>query len=576
MAPLDQTNLLTGLPLLLAVLSLNMANAVAFMDLLGLPSLLPSIATTLHAGETITWAATSQLVSATIGQCLLGYLSDLFGRKRMLQTALALLMVGTLACGLCGSVLRGKAGWFYVCRAVTGVATGSISNLVNVAQNDFCTQKQRANLQGVQGASVALGSAAGLLVGAALAQSGGGNTATWQFLYYIEFVLAGVALVNLSWCVPSKVAPPSRKEVWKCFATIDWAGIILGTATMVPALVILTEGRKFGWRSPTSISLIVVAGMSCIGFLIIGFKQPFKRYGVRPIVPFHLFGNRTICVLYLQNILLGDAYYAFIVFFPLYWQLIAGFSALKAGLLLLPYLVTHGLWSTGSAKLVGFLAGRHKGARSFTYIFFLAFTSWAAAMLIFACVPHNLSVSVVIVLEVMTGIGTGGVFQNSVNALRTQVTSADSAVALGTRNVLRFFGGSMGTAISATIMESLVQRELPSHLDYLARATFTRNGSLSPADAKAVHAAYGIAMRGVFLAAGIAVSLCVVLTFVIPDPGPPKAVTSKQPVEADIDIEFSASTTPDSGLSKRQDSVVGLSAGMQDETAYGDMVGLQY
>ncbi|KAK5128371.1 hypothetical protein LTR85_003039 [Meristemomyces frigidus] len=557
----DQTNHLTGKPLALAVIALNFANAVAFMDILGIPVLLPVIAQHLNAAQTITWAATSQLVSATVGQCILGYISDLFGRKKMLQTALSLLMVGTLACGLCS--LTKSAPLFYACRAITGVATGSISNLVNVAQNDFCTAKQRANLQGVQGASVALGSALGLLVSAALAQKDGGPVATWQFLYYIECILAGVALLIISLCVPSKIATPSQQEVWKCIKTIDWAGILLGTATIVPALILLTEGRTFGFKSPACIALMVIAAMSCIGFLVTGFTQPFKRYGVRPIVPFHLFSNRTICMIYVQNILLGDAYYAFIVFFPMYWQLIAGFSPLKTASLMLPYLVTHGAWSTVSAKVVGMLAARHTGAKSFSYIFFLGFTLWAAAMLIFASVPHNMNVGAVVILEIMVGMGTGGVFQNSVNAIRTQVTAEDNAVAIGTRNVVRFFGGSMGTAISTTIMEVVARRELPSRLAYLAGSIFTKpdTNNLTPADKAAEHRAYSVGMRSVFLAAGIAISICLVLTFFIQDPGPaPK--TKSQPSDSGLekDSDLFAITTPSSGLSTRKGSAVDLSS----------------
>ena len=68
----------------------------------------------------------------------------------------------------------------------------------NLAQNDFLTQDQRLQFQGIQGASVAGGSILGLMLGAVfvVAQS-------WQNLYWMQAGLAFVALVGIYFWVPA-------------------------------------------------------------------------------------------------------------------------------------------------------------------------------------------------------------------------------------------------------------------------------------------------------------------------------------------------------------------------------------
>lgn len=173
------TKYLEGRQLISAVIALNAANGVCFTDLLGITAILPTIALEYNAAEKIAWAATSQLIGATVGQCLLGYLSDLFSRRRMLQFATLLLMLSTLACAL--SKYTHNASFLYIVRAFSGVATGSISNLVNIAQNDFLPVHRRGKYQGIQGVSVALGSILGVMAGAAFSLREG----RWNQLYYM-------------------------------------------------------------------------------------------------------------------------------------------------------------------------------------------------------------------------------------------------------------------------------------------------------------------------------------------------------------------------------------------------------
>ena len=82
-------------------------------------AMVPSVAHDLRAENTISWAGTSALIANTVFQVLYGRLSDLFGRKVVFLSALALLSFSDLLCGLAVN-----PAMLYVFRALAGVAGG--------------------------------------------------------------------------------------------------------------------------------------------------------------------------------------------------------------------------------------------------------------------------------------------------------------------------------------------------------------------------------------------------------------------------------------------------------------------
>lgn len=118
----DQTNLLPIRQLLIVFSCMSLSLMVCFIDQNGLGVLLPSIAKDLNAENTISWAGTSNLIANTVFQVLYGRLSDLFGRKLVYVSALALLCISDLLCGLAVN-----STMLYFFRGLAGVAGGGIT-----------------------------------------------------------------------------------------------------------------------------------------------------------------------------------------------------------------------------------------------------------------------------------------------------------------------------------------------------------------------------------------------------------------------------------------------------------------
>ena len=526
---------LNGGPLWRAVLSLNVSNIAAFTDIVGIAFVLEEVMDHYYDSSIISWSPTAQLIGATVGQCILGYLSDIFPRRNMLLFSVVLLFFTSIGCALC--VYTSSAAIFVVIRCFSGIAFGSTTNLVNVAQNDILPERRRLNFQGMQGGSVAIGSIIGAVGGAALASH---PIKKWQYLYYVEAGIAAVGAIMVLSFLPPHKASPTRKQLGDRLMTIDFLGILSGIGCIVPGLLLLCRYDKL-----TTTIMGVLAALTAVSgaiFLYFGFTQPFdiRRYisgqsslqQVRPIIPFSLFRNPMIAALLLQNIFFGAAFYTFIYFTPFQLQILRDIKAILAAVTMVPYFVTHGIVSAASAQLVVHL--KNKGRRSYSVVMALGFTIWTIAMALLgwealAQVPY-----LVLTFGIFVGLGTGSVFQNSVVALSSAVDSETKAVAVGTRNVLRFFGGALGTAISYAVVTANMRAKLPPHLQYLAGGNLsTATEHLDPDQKEAVQDAASVALAWVFYASSMMLSVCLLLCWFVTDNGRKKGSTVGQMSNSD-------------------------------------------
>lgn len=512
--------LLTGWDLGLAVVALNFVNGVAFVDILGIGVIQSAVSDHYNGHDAVDWNTTSALIGAAVGQCILGYMSDVFTRRKMLLFAVALLFLGALGCA--SSASTSHAELLVLCRAICGVAVGSISNLVNISQNDICTEEQRLNLQGVQGTSVALGSIIGSLAAALLPH--------WRQLYFLEAALALVAIFAIYKFLPPNRDMPARSEIRKEVGRIDYLGILTGMGWLIPGLILLSKWRKFD--TPVLVALSVVATLSAVLFGMLGSRteladdQP-KPPGLlrkltcrrsRAIAPFRLFKNRTVAAIYAQNVLFGAAFYSFVYFVPVQAQVVRQEPALTGVYKLIPYFVTHAVWSTVSARVIKVF--QSKGWVSYSVVMGFGFCCWTIAMALLGWDCTQPDFSHFYGFAVLVGFGTGSVFQNSVLAITKQVMSDDKAVALGTRNVLRFVGGAIGTGLSSMTMRTVVRHELPDRLDHVADSAVADHSyikNLPEVDRALVRAANARGIAIVWYTFAGVLGLCAILCVLIKD-----------------------------------------------------------
>ena len=90
------------------------------------------------------WQLTSDLRTSTVGQLLYGRLSDIWSRKVVLLTGLAIFFIGSLASSLARSVLQ-----LTIFRAFTGVGGGGLMTVAQLIVSDVVPLRERGKYQGI-------------------------------------------------------------------------------------------------------------------------------------------------------------------------------------------------------------------------------------------------------------------------------------------------------------------------------------------------------------------------------------------------------------------------------------------
>jgi hypothetical protein len=389
---------------------------------------------------------------------------------------------------------------------VSGLATGSISNLVNISQNDILKPQQRGKFQGIQGMSVALGSLLGQLLAASLVTHG---ETLWVWLHHIVAVLsAGVAFMIWN-AVPTNVPMPKWKAIRAEFADFDWLGMLFGAGFIASVIIALCEGPIWGWGSAESIALFIFAGVCLLIFCVLGSETLYgmtrlPERQVRPVLPFRFFKDPVLCIIFVQNNLFGAVYWSFITFMPFYWQVVQSKTIMLSAVLFIPYIGSHGIVSSAAGFATSMLMKRN--LPSWSLCLWIGFGSWTLAKSLLAAEGGKWPAYGICILEVLVALGSGSVFQTSVNAIRTRVDSKDNARAVGTRNISRYLGGAWGTALMTALVKTFLESKLPPSLQSLANEALSKANlsHFNQVDQAIIGSAYSYALcMGFALCAGL-------------------------------------------------------------------------
>ncbi|KAJ5259409.1 MFS transporter [Penicillium angulare] len=461
----DQTNLLPSRQLIFCLCILSLGQLISFIDQNGISTALPTIAADLNAGDTISWAGTASLLANTTCQMLYGRASDIFGRKTVLISAVLLLAIGDLVCGLSTS-----AAMFYVFRGVAGIGSGGITNLTMIILSDVVTLEQRGKYQGIVGSMIGLGSVTGPFFSAAFV-----SRATWRGFFWMLAPLGALNALLAFFYLPSK--PP--KTTFKVgVKDIDYLGALTSSIASILLLIPISGGGSyFSWDSPLVISMLVIGTVALVIFLISQWKL-----SKLPMMP------RAV-------------YQSTVYYIPLY------------------LLNAHGLTVFASAAIFASLAGIQAVMSAGSGFFISHFKKYGIVIRFgFAMWTLSTSPGVLVVCLLVIGIGVGCVFQPTLVALQSHSVKERRAVIISARNFNRSAGGACGLAISAATLQARLRSSLPPNLLYLAKSSYSLP-NLKGGVPTAVLDAYMAASHMVFIVQVPLIATCFLGSILLRDRG---------------------------------------------------------
>ena len=286
---------------------------LAALDSTIVATALPTIVGDLGGLERLSWVTSAYLLAQTAVTPLYGKLGDQLGRKRVLQSAVVLFLVGSALCGL--ARIDDELIAF---RAVQGLGAGGLIVLVQATVGDIVSPRERGRYQGLFGAVFGLASVAGPLLGGVIVEH-----LSWRWIFYVNLPIGLVALAVIAATLPS-VSVRSRP-------VIDYlgAGLLAGALSAI-VLVASLGGTTWVWGSAPTV-LVAAAGVVLIfAFLAVERRAP------EPVLPIAVLRDEVFRIGALLSLIVGFALFGSVTFLPLFFQTVFASSPTAAGLRLIP------------------------------------------------------------------------------------------------------------------------------------------------------------------------------------------------------------------------------------------------
>jgi EmrB/QacA subfamily drug resistance transporter len=394
----------------------------AVLDQTILATALPTIARDLGHLTDLSWVVAAYVVAAAAATPLWGKLGDRLGRKRLLETSLAMFLVASALCGVAESLTMLIAS-----RAVQGIAAGGLMTLAMASVGDLVEPRERGRYQGYIVSTFAAATIAGPLVGGLIV-----DHISWRWVFYVNLPLGIAALVGLRTRLPAPdVDRPSHG--------LDLVGaVLLAGATCALLLACVWGGERYAWDSGTILGMFGAAA-ALAGALVVR-----ERSVADPIVPLDLLRTRTVAIAGAAMFLATGTLFAINVFVPLFLQVTTGASPTEAGLLLVPMMVG----TTLSTNLAGRAIAKTGRYKAFPV---LGLTLMTAALVVLAVVSQNPSRLTTGIGLGVFGLGFGMVGQVLTVAVQNGVDRRQLGTAMATTTFLRGLGGAIGAAALGAI-----------------------------------------------------------------------------------------------------------------------------
>ncbi|WP_367123490.1 MFS transporter [Streptomyces phytohabitans] len=371
------------------------------------------------------WVVTAYAL--TFGSLLLlgGRLSDLFGRRRMLQVGFAGFALASALGGAAGGI-----GTLVAARAAQGAFAAVLAPAaLSLLSTTFTTPADRARAFGVYGSVTGSGSAIGLLLGGSLTEY-----ASWRWCLLINVVFAAVGLVG----AVVKLEETSERHR----APMDWPGVATAAAGLASVVYGLGNAEADGWSAPGTYGFLSAGVLLLIGFVA------WERRAASPLLPMRVVRDRTRGGAYLAVALTGSGMFGLFLFLTYYLTTVLGLSPLRTGLAFLPAIVAIMV----SALLVGRRFVPRTGPRPLVTLGALVAACGMAHLARLDL--HSDYATGVLPGLVLTGLGMGLVFSPTQNAATFGVRPHDAGVASAMVNTAQQIGGATGTAFLSWVAAS--------------------------------------------------------------------------------------------------------------------------
>ena len=413
----------------LVALTVTLATFMEVLDTSIANVALPHMAGTLGAStEEATWVLTSYLVSSAVILPISGWLANRFGRKRFYMSCVMMFTVCSMFCGFATTLPM-----LIIARVLQGLGGGGLAPSEQAIIADIFPVAKRGQAFALYGMAVVIAPAIGPTLGGWIT-----DNFNWHWIFFINVPVGLLSLYLSNRMVEDPPFLKQRQEESK-HLKVDFTGLGLVAIGVGLLEFTLDKGQEKDWFGDPMIRTTAITATCLLVFF-----TWWEWHHPDPIVDLKLLKNRNFGTAVFLQLVLGMVLFGSTVLIPQYLQLLLGYTAERAGMVLSPAAFVMMFMMAAAGRLVGKMDPR--------LMVCLAYIGTAAGLYNLTRLDLGTSFATVTEWRVLQVFFLPFVFIpiSTLNYVGVPVTKSNQISSLS--NFARNIGGSAGTALLTTYL----------------------------------------------------------------------------------------------------------------------------
>lgn len=409
----------------------SLCMALVFMEMTILPVALPAIQRQFSAAQDeANWIINAYSLAFSIFIIFSGKLGDLYGKRKIFFWGLLLFALSSIGCALSEYVVSLILGRFFLGLGISLM----YPNIYSVVLHSF-RKEQRGFVSGLMVAIGAIFLTAGPYLGGVFT-----NLYSWTYIFWINLPIALLIALFSAFAFPQT----DRQNT-----SLDWKGFFLFTFGFSLVVLYIMQGNSWGWGSFSSLSCLLFG----IFFLVyFAFTEKSQKH---PYMDFSLFKS-PLFINAVLGIFFAAITYLSTVYWPIYFQEVLGYSALKAGEVF--------MIANAPVLIAGPLGGLLLDRFSLKVPIFVGGLINVFAFVWMSYLGESISFMWMIPGLIALGLGNPMMGAPSIACGVASVPENKSGQASGIMGAARGVGSALGIALAGAILSNVRDRAFAKHL----------------------------------------------------------------------------------------------------------------
>ena len=261
-----------------------------------------------------TWVLTTYLVANAIVLPISGWMTEIIGRKRFFLICIGLFTASSVLCGIAPSLPI-----LLMARAFQGMGGGGLQPMAQAIMADVFPPEQRGLAFSIYGLTAVVAPALGPTLGGWIT-----DNYSWHWIFLINLPVGLLAFVLVTQLVEDPPFLMRKKLSESRFDYLGFSALALGIAALQ---IVLDKGQEDDWLGSHFITTLSIVAVVCLSFLVL-----WEWFDKDPIVDVKVFKYTNFMTSFVMMLMIGVVYFSSTILMPQFLQVLMGYTAEKAGL----------------------------------------------------------------------------------------------------------------------------------------------------------------------------------------------------------------------------------------------------